>query len=297
MSRGSHCPFIKQLAMASLAFLCIIAGGCSRAGNESQTDNSPFLVKVGNKKLTAEELSKALPRGLSAEDSARYVKVYVKNWLDTHLVNDYAREEIDMSEIDRLTEEYRNRLIMLEYRRRLFESQADSIPADSIKAYYERHKDEFKLERPLVKGTYLKIPYHAANLNILRRLYRSEKPDDIDRLEKESLSSAIHYDYFRDHWVDWEQIETRIPHDFGAKADDWLKSNKTLDIKAGNFVYLLYISEVLPAGSTMPLEFARQNIVTRLLNTRRAEFDNEISRQLYTRALQSGRLVVNIPLE
>lgn len=293
MTESRHSRLCAILLSAGL----LLCGFCSCSDSATSADHTSYVVRVGNKGLTADELRSAIPAGLSPDDSARYVHVYVKDWIDAHLVSDYAADEIDMSEIDRLTDEYRNRLILLEYRRRLFAAQADSVSDDSVRAYYEAHPGEFILERPIVRGTYLKVPAGAANLRVLRRLYKSDTPDGIDRLEKESLSSAIHYDYFRDRWVDWEQIETRIPYDFGNDPAVWLRSNSTLDVKSGNFVYLLHITEMLPAGSPMPVEIARGAIVTRLLNLRRHEFDEMVSRTLYSRALASGRLEVNIPLE
>ena len=44
-----------------------------------------------------------------------------------------------------------------------------SLPEDSLRAYYDRHPDEFTLERPLVRGIYLKVPSDAPNLGTLRR--------------------------------------------------------------------------------------------------------------------------------
>ena len=85
---------------------------------------------------------------------------------------------------------------------------------DSPRAYYEEHKDDFKLERPMVKGVYLKLLDDAPKLKQIRRLYRSDSPGDIDKLEKAAIGTAIHYDYFRDSWIDWEQIENRIPVEF-----------------------------------------------------------------------------------
>lgn len=255
---------------------------------------SDFLVRVGDEYLTAAQVAEAVPAGLSPDDSTAFATGYIKQWIDTRLVSEYAATEVDMTEIDRLTEEYRNSLILNEYRRRLFNSQADSIPEDTIVAYYEAHKGDFVTDRPFVRGVYLKVPDRAANIRILRRLYQSDKPADIDRLEKESLSSAIHYDYFRDRWVDWEQIESRIPYDFGDNPMTWLRQHKTLDYSAGSFVFLLHIIEVLPTGTTMPLEIARPTVVSRLLNAQRHRFDEMISRNLYSRALESGRLEVRI---
>lgn len=290
--------FARRLSGAGCAFAMLFALAACGSDTESDaaTDSPDVLVRVGNTTLTKVELQKAVPAGLSAEDSANYVKVYVKDWIDAYLVSEIASEEIDMAEIDRLTREYRDRLVLLEYRRRLYAAQSDSISEDSIRAYYDSHIKEFRLERPLIKGTYLKVPGDAANLRTLRRLYASADTADIDRLEKEVLKSAIHYDYFRDRWVDWEQVETRIPVDFGTAPDAWLARNRKLDTSEGSYTYLLYVSEYLPTGSPMPFDFARNLIVGRMLNARRQAFDEMVSRQLYTRALDAGKLKVYIQL-
>lgn len=286
---------ITKLAAAGV--LCIAAAACSKPPTESAVDTSDYLVRIGNDRLTHEDLRSAVPPGLSATDSARYVKVYIKEWIDSRLVDRYARTDLDMTEIDRLTDEYRRRLITLEYRRRLFDAHRDTISPDSIAAYYEAHRSEFVLQSPLIRGVYLKVPATAANLSTIRRLYRSNRPADIDRLDKESTSTAIHYDYFRNNWIDWRQVETRIPANFGDNPDAWPSRGRTLDSRVGNFVYLLYISDMLPAGSIKPLEAAREEITTRLLNRHRADFDREVERSLYTRAIKSGELDVRVSLD
>ena len=182
------------------------------------------------------------------------------------------------------------------YRRKMFENHAGTIPEDSLRSYYDAHKADYRLDRPMVKGIYLKVPDDAANLRRLRKLYVSDKPDDIDRLEKEVLSSAIHYDYFCDRWVDWEQIETRIPADFGADPSQWLASGgRRIDTSVGGFTYLLRITAVLPAGSTMPFGQARQLVLQRMLASNRRAYDAELIRSLREEAIKSGRVSIAVP--
>lgn len=285
MYKKSTLPVIAAGALFAIA---------TQSCGSKQEEPADVVARLGKQSLTLTEVIANMPGGLAPEDSARFVKAYVNSWVDARLVSDVAVDEVDMGEIDRMVEEYRNTLVMQEYRRKMFESHAAQIPDDSVKAYYDEHKGEFVLERPMVKGTYLKVPDDAKNLAALRRLYRSDKADDADRLEKEVLSSAIHYDYFRDRWVDWEQIETRIPYDFGASADQWLRSNHTLDESLGGFTYLLYVTEVLPSGSPMPLEAARGQIVNRLLNKNRKAYDAQLMQALRDKAEEDGRLVIEM---
>lgn len=285
MYKKSTLPVIAAGALFAIA---------TQSCGSKQEEAADVVARLGKQSLTLTEVITNMPGGLAPEDSARFVKAYVNSWVDARLVSDVAVDEVDMGEIDRMVEEYRNTLVMQEYRRKMFESHAAQIPDDSVKAYYDEHKGEFVLERPMVKGTYLKVPDDAKNLAALRRLYRSDKADDADRLEKEVLSSAIHYDYFRDRWVDWEQIETRIPYDFGTSADQWLRSNHTLDESLGGFTYLLYVTEVLPSGSPMPLEAARGQIVNRLLNKNRKAYDAQLMQALRDKAEEDGRLVIEL---
>lgn len=268
------------------AAFALAISGCTRSGDN--TFPADAVATVGNKAITRADIATVMPAGLSATDSATFAKAYVRAWIERHLVEQVAAEEVDMKEIDRMTADYRSELIMAQYRRAMA-GQADGFFAeDSLKAYFDTHKGDFRLERPLIKGIYLKVPDDAPNLNTIRKLYKSARPDDIDRLEKAANSSAIHYDYFRDTWVDLEQIETRIPIDFTSATLAKVTGKHPIDVTSQGFVYLLSISDVLPAGSIMPFETARPLVQERLLALRRHAYDKKLMKDLYNQAVADG---------
>ena len=291
------CTRILKIAAPIWCAGAFLLSGCRDHKRAAVVSDPDVLAAVGSRILTAAQLAKDMPAGLSSEDSSRFVRAYVKEWVESHLISDIASRDIDMADIDRIAEDYRRRLIMMEYRRQMFRTRADEISDDSLRSYYESHKQEFVLERPMVRGTYLKVPDDVANLRVMRRLYLSDKPADADQLEKEVLIGAIHYDYFRDRWVDWEQIETRIPYDFGQKPNLWPVPKKHLDTSAGGFTYLLYITDVLPAGASMPYEAAREDILVRMLNADRRTFDAQLLQDLWQASRQNGDLILNIEME
>ena len=277
----------------SALFVLCIGWSCKKSELSSELPED-YLASYSGDIITMSDIEKVMPAGLNPDDSTRFVRAYVTTWIQTKLIEKDASSLINMDEINHLVDEYRRDLIMTAYRRTMYEHNSQSVDEDSIRKYYEAHKDDFILERPMVKGTYLKVPDDAKNLKTLRRLYKSDKANDADRLEKEVLSSAIHYDYFRDKWVDWEQIETKIPEDFGTSADQWLSKHQSLDKSVGGFTYLLYIVDVLPSGSPMPIEAARSQIVNRLLNINRPEYDSMLLNELYQKALSDKRLIINL---
>lgn len=291
------CRKIMKSAAPILCAGAFLLSGCSKSKNIDDGIAPDVIAAVGSRTLKAAQLAKDMPAGLTSEDSLRYVRAYVKEWVQSQLISDIASRDIDMTDIDRITEDYRRRLIMMEYRRQMFRIHAEEIPDDSLRAFYDANKSEFVLERPMVRGTYLKVPDDVANLRVMRRLYRSDNPADADQLEKEVLIGAIHYDYFRDRWVDWEQIETRIPYDFGVKPSSWPVSRRHLETSSGGFTYLLYITDVLPAGATMPYEGAREDILVRMLNADRRAFDARLLQDLWQTSQQNGDLKLNIEME
>lgn len=264
----------------------LLAAACSRGGDVSVPADA--IVSVGNEHLTRDELRRHLLPGIAADDSAAFARAYIRSWIDERLVAAVAAAEVDMAEIDRLTAEYRQELIMAQYRRSMARQATDGIFAeDSLQAYYEARKADFVLSRPMIKGIYIKVPDDAPNLGTLRKLYKSERSVDIDRLEKTALNQAVHYDYFRDRWVDWDQVETRIPADLGL-PESALKAHKPLEVTSGGFVYLLSVSDYLPTGATMPFEAARPLIKERLLAIKRMAYDAALRNDLLNRAISNG---------
>lgn len=278
----------KFLSAASAALLLAACSGGSPSELQPGT-----LVTVGPHCLTKAEVDSHMPAGLSAADSTAMARAYIQSWIDARLVTEVASDEVDMAKIDRLTEEYRVELIKAQYRRTMAMQASDGIFSDdSLKAFYQARQNEFILERPMLRGIYLKIRDDVPNLSILRRLYKSTRPEDMDRLEKES-HTAVHYDYFRERWVSIDQIETKIPIDFTPQVTSSLQGGKPLDVHSGGFVYLLSVSEYLPVGSVMPFEAAEPLVRERLLTTRRMAYAARLRNELFNTALD--REIVKFP--
>lgn len=276
---------------------CLTAALLALTGTSCRRDTvvtPDTLARVGRQTLSRQQLAKAVPPGLTADDSTKFARAYVRDWIDSRIMGEVAVKNIpDMKEIDRMVDEYRNQLIAWEYRRLMYYEHGDSdLAADSVMSYYERHKDEFRLRHPIVKGVYIKIADDSPSLAQVRKLYRSHETDDIDRLEKKDFSGLIHYDYFRDKWVDWGQIEVRMPYDFGSDPDAFLRGNTTAEITAGGFVYLLEISEYIPSGEVMPFEYAGEFIKDALINEHRLEYDRRLRMDLYNKGLEDGDIEI-----
>lgn len=271
-----------------MAFQAMVAS-CS---GDHDRHNADIVAAVGQKELTASELRKAMPAGLSPADSAAFTDAFISTWISDRLISEVAARNIhNLDEIDRLTEEYRRRLIMLEYRRlKVSEDSTLLVTAPEIEAYYKAHGHAMKSSEPMVRGIYIKIANDANRLNDVRRWYKSPDTKDIEKLEKVGLTDAIHYDYFRDRWIGAGQIVNKIPADIRPES---LRQGYTLELSEGGFTYLLSVSDMLPAGSQLPYEAAEPIIREKLNTSKKVAADALLRERLYREADDEGLIYIS----
>lgn len=247
------------------------------------------VVSVGASDLTADQIARALPKGLSAADSAAFVESYISSWISDRLVTEVAAKNLpDTREIDRMAEDYKRNLIMWEYlRRKISQDPELAISKDSVSAYYEAHRSEFITTEPLVRGIYVRISSDSPSISEVRKWYRSSQASDVEKLEKASFKDeSIIYDYFRDRWVPWSQIKAALPS--GSEVKLFAGSDFNSEV-AGN-IHMLHIYEMLPVGAIMPEEIAEPLIIARLEAQRRVELERMMRADLYKQAVEDGTI-------
>lgn len=282
----SRLRIIKATGATAVLAAVLASVACS-----SQTaDDKSVVVCVGTSTLTINDIKKATPAGLTEADSIAFVDAYVNTWISDQLITEVAVKHLKTTaDIEKQVEDYRRQLIMWEYRNTVVASDtALAVKDEDMRKYYDDHASSLTLTEPMVRGIYIKIESSAPALNEVRKLYKSQKQTDIDRLEKVELRGAIHYDYFRDQWIPWHQINTKIPRDISPRD---LHVGYSLDFESDGFVYLLSVSDILPEGATMPYEAAEPVIRETLEAIRRNELDAKLRARLREEAVANGSLI------
>jgi hypothetical protein len=264
---------------------------CSKSG-ESSDDVVPVAV-YGDETLTYEQVLSSIPSGLESSDSLALFNAIVDNWIEERLLRNLAEENIeDPAEIERMVEDYRRELVVTQYRRKMKEDSRREVSDKEVRTYYDRQGDNMRLEHPLIKGIYIKIPEDAEQRDDVRRWIKEASSRSADRLEKYGLKGAMQYDWFMDKWVDWQVIADQIPYRFG-NSDEFVKDNNDFELTLGGSTYLLHISDRLLSGDKMPYEFAAPIVRETLLSSRRAQYERSLLRSLYNKALKEGKLQRN----
>ena len=273
--------------------LLVIAAAMTGCGQEHNHKGKTPLVEVSGEFLYKEDLQAALPLNISKDDSVLFAEHYIRNWIEDALLFDKAEGNIpDNDKISKLVENYRRALIMHTYQEELVNQKlANDISEEEINAYYEKNKELFRLDNPLVKGLFIKVPLSSPDLGNVRVWYRKNNQDIIEKLEKYSLRNAVSYDYFYDRWTSVPDVAAKIPLKVLDTDANYLDKNRNVEVKDTAFCYFLHIEDFLGKDKQKPLDFARDEIKEILINLKRVEFINKVKEDLYQRASDRNKII------
>lgn len=273
--------------------ILVIAAAMTGCGQEHNHKGKTPLVEVSGEFLYKEDLQAALPLNISKDDSVLFAEHYIRNWIEDALLFDKAEGNIpDNDKISKLVENYRRALIMHTYQEELVNQKlANDISEEEINAYYEKNKELFRLDNPLVKGLFIKVPLSSPDLGNVRVWYRKNNQDVIEKLEKYSLCNAVSYDYFYDRWTSVPDVAAKIPLKVLDTDANYLDKNRNVEVKDTAFCYFLHIEDFLGKDKQKPLDFARDEIKEILINLKRVEFINKVKEDLYQRASDRNKII------
>jgi len=272
----------------SIIILSFLTTACSKNIDIKKTN---ALVKVGNKILYKNVLEENLPTGLSNEDSIIAAEYFIHSWIKDNLLYNIALKNInDKENIEFLVENYRKSLFIYQYQEQLInERLTKDIDEQSLYDYYNQNRDKLKLDRPLVKGLFLKVPVSAPQLNEIRVWYKSKSSVSRETLQKFSLNNVANSVYFIDNWMDFNDIINNFPKD-QLTNDDHTVQKKTIEKQDNDYYYFLNILDCLLPGDNSPYEYAKPTIREILINQRKINFLKKTEEDLYQRALDKGEI-------
>lgn len=283
-NKGCRKP-LHLLAGVAGVFLCCLA--CTPfVDHRGKTP----LVEVRGHFLYREDLQAVLPANLSAEDSLLFAERYVRNWVEEQLFYDKAQENIpDNEALERMVDSYRKSLILHTYQQALIhEKLSGDITEGEVEDYYRQHAQLFKVDRPLVKGLFIKVPLGAPHLADVRRWYRSDSHEAVERLEKYSLRNAVKYEYFYDKWRPLSEVLGWMPVQADAEKD-LLKSGH-VELQDSAFCYFLHVTDHRSIGQEEPYDMARAHAKDMLLNIRQTDYIRQVREGLYRRAQEKNEI-------
>lgn len=272
-----------------LACMTFMLVGCNHSTDHK--GKTP-VVEVNGQYLYEEDLRSVIPVNLSKTDSIQFAKQYVEEWVEDVLFTNVAKKNIAADEkINQLVETYRRSLIQHAYQEELVRQKLENTIGDEeIESYYNAHKELFRLESPLIKGLFIKVPLHAIDINLVRRWYRQKSQDAIDNLEKYSVGNAVVYEYFYDQWKSVEEEMGKLPSSSWKNDLNYMNVNRNIEVQDTAYYYFLHVEDYLAKGEAQPLDFAKDEIKDFLMNLKRVDFINQIKKELVDDATEKHEI-------
>ena len=238
---------------------------------QSFIHDGEVVAKLGNHKLYRSELEALIPNGISKEDSTNLASLYINSWATDKAFQDIAEQKLSKEEKDvsKELEAYRQSLLRYRYEQRYISERLDTaVSSKEINDYFASHKENFKLERPLVRARYMKIAKDSPNLQKIKKLMSSSDVEDVIAADSVAFNSALRYVDLSETWIDVAGLAA----EFGVDYVEMLarKSGSFIEIQDGEGnLDVAFIADMVKAGETAPLDYCEEVIKDNIISGRK----------------------------
>ena len=275
-------------AKIAVAAGVLLLAGCRELPRYFAGDTT--IARAGGKDLRLGDVRSVVPQGLSGDDSAAFMKVYIDRWVLKQLKLQEAETLFSSSagDIDKMVEEYRQALLIRQLDQHYGDRSIDTVfTADEIAAYYNAHKAEFKLERPLVKGRIVRFPVNHRQSFKLRELVKASSADRLQDLADICAKNDFELKEFAE-WTPWSDFAANLPLRQGMASEQLIRPGEAQHLRDNESHYYFCVTEGAGRGQTAPLETRRATIRRILFNLRQAEVIRSHEEELVDAALTEG---------
>ena len=253
------------------------------------------VARLGNRKLYRTELEAFVPKGISAEDSAKLALQYINTWATDQLYSDIAQQQLSKEEQDVSAEleDYRRSLLKYRYEQRYVNERLDTVVVNSeIDEYYDSHQNLFVLDVPIVKARFLDIMQDSPNLELIKDKMSSDKIEDLEQVDSLTYSSALRYEDNSERWVDMVTFARNFGTDYGTLLSKLDKKGFIEIPDERGDIKIAFICEMQKVGELAQLDYCKDRIKDIIISTRKQTLLSNLEHELLTDALDKETLII-----
>ncbi|HAW19636.1 MAG TPA: hypothetical protein DCX14_05585 [Flavobacteriales bacterium] len=270
---------------AYIGFILLLFCACTE-----EEESIAIVAKVSDSYLTLEELEKSIPNELAAEDSVEMANNIIQNWMNRELMYSKALYNLrtEETDIESQVEKYRKELFIFEYEKEVINQKLDTvISEEEIKTFYGENQDIFQLNDYILKVRYMKLLPNSPDQEKVSDWMKSSDPETQDQLLDYCHKYAVSC-YNDSNWVYFNELLRELPIEVYNKGS-FLRTGKFVKFNDAGHTYFLYIIDIQSKNTLSPLDLEKKRIRNLILNRRKIELLNTITRRLYRDAIRSGK--------
>ncbi len=271
----------------------VLISSCSSFFKE-QEEREP-LARVGDTYLYREDVAALVQDDMSPEDSTLFVTNYINNWASKQLLLSKSKinlPEEKLAEFDRLVSDYRADLYTRAYIEALvLQAKDTAVTRSQLEQYYEREKENFKLNEKLVQLRFVGMPNQFLDLDGVKTRIRNWK--DSDKRYLDSIAVQFKKMHFNDSiWVSASRVVEEIPPLTPSNETSYLKKSQFFELQDSLEVYLGMVTNVLEVNDTAPFEYIEPDIRQLILNRRRLNYIKKLETEIIDEAIKKKEFEV-----
>lgn len=285
---------MNRLLKIILCSLLLAFCSCREIVNPFEGEQT--LAKVGKKTLRKMDVEPILPKGLSAEDSIRFLETYVDKWVRTQLKVQAAGHIFENSgaDIEQQVQQYRNSLLTRKLDQYCIDAVKDSLCTEKdMQSYYAQHKGEFTLDRAIVKGRIVSLPSRYRQKAQIKELLKASSGDKLEDLRAICAKNGFALSEIN-QWTDFSEMLAMLPAKRNRSYENLLGVSDVQELSDGEQTYYFVITDRRLSGQVAPLERVEEMIRWAVINQRKAEIIKSYEDSIYNAALDKRTITVNI---
>ncbi len=280
---------MRKLLFFSCALALIYCQSCSYI--EEKVKNDKVLAKVKDKELKMSALEGMIPEGMTSEDSSAIINAFVSRWVKDNLMMVEAEMNIPKDlEIDKLVRDYRTSLILNAYQEQLVQKSLDTLVTEvELKDFYEKNKDQYELETPLIRCYLLKIGKNAPNVKDVEKWWDENRKEDRAKLMDYASKYATTYMMVDSMWYKAESVAAELPK---GTIDSEDPSTGESTRKDDQYYYFLRVLGVKRKRDYAPFAYIRDQATTFILHQRKQKLMDDNRENLFKREMSSNSIQI-----
>ena len=269
-----------------ILFFCFTLISCKNNFNED------IVATAYGENLFLDDILREIP--LNTVDSSFFIKNFIDDWVSKRILLHHAKInlKIDQDEYDKKVNDYKNSLIIYNYEQQLVDQNLDTvITFDQIQNYYINNMENFVLNQNIFKGRFIIVNKEAPKIDLLKKIYKSVNDKDKIILEDYCKQFAINYSLSDTVWQYFSSLSNIFSSTEVSLRNHSIK-NKTNIIQTEDNLYLIYIKDFKSKGDISPLSLEISKIRNVLLNKKKINYLEKLSRDFYNNSLALDKIKI-----
>lgn len=275
-------------------FISLIFSFTSACKQKQTQRTQKELAKVYNETLYLSDLEGMFPENATRQDSLAVISAYVDRWVRNKLMMANAEKNIPADvDIEKMVNDYRQSLILSIYEKKITDENLNlEVNEQELRDYYDKSKEQFQLESPILRGYFLKLPRPTEQIDSVQKWWNNLKSgDNLQKLTDYTAKYRVKTFWLSDSvWHNSDELKNIIQHK-EFKIDN-LESGKEFTLKDDDYQYFLKVNRMMDKKEIAPFEVARDQILKVSLHQRKIKLLEQKKQELFDAELKKNNVKI-----